>query len=388
MMVLSKKNLFLVPALAAALFAAGCSLDNFANPGSETAEADAPPPGTVWVSVKLPAKVPQKSFRSLDAAHSEAIIDYYEIYLRDRGLSTNSSFPPPSDTDPIYFGTAREGEVLRLSVPPNHNYDVLLLGGRFENMILLASAFVNSESGGSQTYAAGGTGIAIKPDITNTISLTLEWIASNPVTHYTLDDGASPTIAQGTAYPYTDILYTTLKPQSSSNPGELETTGETEISVVVTTEGIDNLTFADDSFEAGAFERPNYVKARMKIVGYSSSHPVPTMSATYDQTNNSASIDDMTGVVTYTFKLGSGENAEHWPAPSVGVYARMYYELNYYAFGRDPDTAKGSKWNIRNNYDPRLLDTGPGSQGGSILLIIGTDPGDFIPYSDVQIGFE
>jgi hypothetical protein len=340
--------------------------------------------------------------RSLDDVHSPANIDYYEVFLRQRRIS-GGVIQPVNGNEKLFSGKANADEILRVAVPPERNYDVLLLGGRKKNMILLVSAFVNNRNGSGNTeYVANGDGILIKQDETNVIDLTLTYIESNPglpLTGYTITELTTLTphsVAAVTGGDYDAIYKTVLPARDRSTPTEF-IGGGTGITVVVKTGGLKTtspkgaLTEADDQWAAGTYVHPTFSQAQMKILQYGN-HPVDTMIAVGDTTDNDK--------VTYTFTLGAGgvvNGTGRWPDPDPaapdaknrGVYAKMYYELSYYAFGRTTitsgdDSRKGSKWVIKNGYDSSL-DEGAGSEGGAVLLIIGTDPGDFIPWETVQV---
>ena len=352
-----------VLALAAVLLIAGCTLDV-----PDGAEDEAPPPGTVWVNVPVP-KI-EKTARSLEAAYSPAFIDYYEIYLRQRGV-TGSTIPTVDGSERVYFGRAFEGEQLRVAVPPNYNYDALLLAGIEKYKVLLASAFDNGS----------GDGIEIIQGRANTIRLDLSsgYIASDPASDYTFTDSTSTpyTVALGTDE-YDGLYMATLPAKGSL----------TSMMVAITTQNIVALAEADDT----ETNFPTCTSHTLSLIQYGTSHAVQTLQAA-----GTPGGDGTDATVAYTFNFGNGQNGEHWPDPDLiapnqrdqGVYARLDYTLEYYAFGRDAtDLDVTSRWRIKNSYDPRRLDKGPSTGGSSVLLIIGNDPGDFIPDEIVDINYQ
>jgi hypothetical protein len=355
-----------VLALAAALLILGCT---FTIP--EEAADDAPPPGTVWVNIPVP-KV-ERQARSLNAAYSPAFVDYYEIYLRQRTDDGAGNIDPVDGDEKVYFGRAFEGEVLRVAVPPNYNYDALLLAGIERYKVLLASAFTNDPSG----YDPSGDGIPIIPGQANTISFDLSsgYIASDPVTGYTFADNTlAPYSVTSGADEYDGLFMATLPAKGSL----------TSITATIVTQNISALAKADDT--SATF--PTFARETLSLKQYGTNHPVQTLVASAP----GISGDGTDVTAEYTFALDAAHG--NWPDPSTaaptvqdrGVYARLDYTLDYYAFGRDgTDADVTSLWRIKNSYNPRYLDKGPNTGGSSILLIIGNDPGDFIPDETVEI---
>jgi hypothetical protein len=343
----------------------------------------------VWVNVPVPKEL--KQARSLDAAYSPAFVDYYEIYLRQRTDDGAGGFNAPANTDKVYFGRAFEGQVLRVAVPPGKNYDALLLAGIEQYKVLLASAFTNiplandTTDGTVDGYFATGPGIPIIPGVANTIPLTLSsgYIGSDPATDYTFADNTPATYAVTLNGPGDyNGLYTATLPAK----GAL-----TSITADIKTTNLAPLIDADD----GAGTAPVFLSHVLSLRQYGTNHPVQTLLVNDGNTTPptvTGSSPDVT--VTYVFNL-SGQHAA-WPNPDTaatdvrdrGVYARLDYTLEYKAFGRGTtDTMVTSIWKIKNSYDPRRLDKGPNTGASSLLLIIGNDPGDFVPDETVEINY-
>jgi hypothetical protein len=293
-------------------------------------------------------------------------MDYYELYVRERGIGDTAPGLSSGSDEYIYQTSAREGQVLRVAVQPDYWYDFLLLAGNYEWRTLLASSYYQP------TKITSGQ--------VHTVDFTLVFIGSDPtdsVDGYVFEDSGASTVgsapAAGTVPPYVDIVMATLPKKSSlSAPGN-------DLNISIKTNGLSPLVAANDPVAATETGVPTFEASKLFLKQEGTIHYIAALTATGGTLTGD--YGDIT--IEYPFSINT------WP--DVDAYGRLYYNITYRAFGRTgvsdnsrQPTYEPPLWNIRNGFNPLTLDKGAGTDGGGLLVIIGDDPGDFANQGTIE----
>jgi hypothetical protein len=347
------------------------------------------PNGMVRVTIPNPATSAKSSApsRALSGEVTEMFMDYTEVIFREHGTTT------------YYSGKADEGKTLTVDVVPNKYYDILLLAGKKDGRVLLASSFGNKAALGVVSFdnTAAAEGIPIRKGAVTALKMTLVPIEIDPETDYTAvdTDVGSFAIARGGAGEYKDIAMTTIPTKTDL--------GSADVTVAVTVKGAKPLVDAvttpgalaaiDGTF--GTFLITDLVQTLMRLGPYSSlardaAVKVVNVTGTVNGNGSQAVLttvaaDDTTLVSTFTF------DNDDWPDPAfdpllnkTGAYAALRFNMKYAPYN---DTNAGSSWNIR----PGLLyglDTAGNSSTSELLVVIGEDLGNFLGTESVSVDFE
>jgi hypothetical protein len=303
--------------------------------------------GEDMVEVRVQLKGDDRSVS--DVMLEQAYLNYYEVIFKN-----NDRVGEEKD---YYIGTAKAGEdYLTVSVPATtagKYYDILLLGGRYENRLLLVTAFVNSinEKTKATEYSENGTGVPIIAGTSNLITLQRHKVNLElNETNYNASEEVS-FMYNGSGVPITrstEDKIATLK----------LTKGETNPSGVDLVMKIETAKFADLIYAAGGdatFNTTSFASTEVVLYPLYNQPFAPAIAT------GALEVADDTLTYTHTFNSLTADFSDK------DVDAGLRYNFLYYAFG---DSASGSsKWEIRNGVNNRLLDNG--EVGGLIRVRVG-----------------
>jgi hypothetical protein len=319
----------------------------------------------VEVQIPLPKNDPPqlKSSRSVSAEMLQYVyLDYYEVIFRNRDYVDQSTTP---NEVPYYIGTAHAGEdYLTVKVPATKEgkkYNILLLGGRYENRLLLITAFVNAlDSNGKTTHVSGGQGVPIVAGKSNRITLAMTKLN---LTLHEEDPSNLPNALQGSevfvrygsqgSFPTSPILITRPDNIATVDLGSPHSNSGYKLELKIETVKFADLIRAvggDTAFNSNNFATCGAVLYPSVRRPFNAQLGMGTVTASGD-----------TFTCTYTF--------ENLPTnfTNTDLYAGLRYNFQYYAFG---ESASGSsKWEIRNGVNNYVLDDG--EIGGLIRVQVG-----------------
>jgi hypothetical protein len=333
------------------------------------------------VTVKIPLSgLEAANTRFLTEGDAKGLVDYYEIWFKDRA---------PAGGQTYYPGSAERGDgLLSVSVPINHEFDILLLAGYKKNRVLLASSFVNDDTNdtGVAGYVSGGNGFKIQAGRSNIINMTMTAITINPLNsanqftfEWTTDD-------QGTAVP------------SITRSG---TTGNLSMALLKKAD----VTASDSDIIAltATVTMNDYLKHLIHAQGTTITFAADTMALVPLQTGskfvffsrmaavNTATLTSLTDDVTLTYTFPIAE------LPNIDANGGLYLDLTYYPFGdaAGATTSGARKWYIRNGLNYNHIDndgvTNPDldgdPSGGAIFVIIGDGSDDTSTMTEIEMGF-
>jgi hypothetical protein len=252
-----------------------------------------------------------------------------------------------------------------VNVLPGRNYDILLLGGRYVNRLLLVTAFVNDlvDDGTSNDkfitgYTSSGTGVPIVAGKSNLITLAMEKLNLDISTAVAFTYGTG-----GTETSSTIIRNHSTAPGIAVLPLPKRIDGEPEPTLIMTiaTNKFVDLIHARASVDPSP---PLFKMQGTNLQGEVVLNPIGKQIFTPQIGNeviNDSTFANGNFAAVYTFANLPDEFSQK------DIDAGLRYNYQYYAFGTEESGS--SKWEIRNGVNHRLLDDG--GVGGLIMVRVG-----------------